>query len=150
MPAMDDNYGRVLSPSDVSLDMPDVVQGDNVPQPPPDLGNALWIYQTQGKINGVPVAQEARGLPIDGDDMLQTVFMLDKHPRCMVLRLHDGDCSDKDKFDELLSRAYLGEVSIVSEDIQFDASRGHFLVLLKFEELQYVLHPRYSYLKNDD
>lgn len=144
---LDAEYGRALSPADVVLDVPAMPQAAAAAQQPADLGNALWVYQKQGLINGVPVEDSAKGLSISSDDELRAAFMLDRRLRCLVLRLYDGDCPDKLKYDELLDKAHAGSLSIVSEDTHFDETRGQFLIVVKFEELQYKLHPRYAFMK---
>lgn len=144
----DEDYGRALSASEIAFETPDAIQGEEPPASTAGLGNALWLYQKLGTINGVPVAASARGLPIEGDDTLQAAFILDRHPRCAIFRLHDGECPDKVAYDTLLDRAYAGEVAVVSESEHFDEVKGHFLLLVKYEELQYVLHPRYEFLKS--
>lgn len=152
MPDVNIEYGKLTSVQEASLmSTADIaLQGtDGDADSVPGEGNSLWLYQTQGRIYGIPVEDSARSLKIDSDEMLDTVFQLDRRPKSLLLALAPGEQSALDEYDRLLDKVYNGTASILSEDRQFDQVNGRFIVWVRYEELKYVLHPRFSYLREE-
>jgi len=146
-----DSYGELTSMSDATLAEDNIFSSQGGDDEITDAGNALWSYQHENRINGVPVAEEDRGLLIGSDDMLNVAFVLERHPRSMLLKLSLSceDHHDKEKYDALLENVYNGSAIIVDEDRQFDAAKGCFIVWVRYDELQYVLHDRFKYLREE-
>lgn len=111
-----------------------------------DQGNILWSYINEGRIYGVPVAQEHRGLKLDTDEAVTNAFELVRRPRSMVLLINTEATEDRRKYDELLDAVADGRAEIVDELKQFDPAKSAFLTWVRYNELVFRLHPRYSYL----
>lgn len=111
-----------------------------------DQGNLLWSYMNEGRIYGVPVAQEHRGLKLDTDEMVANAFELVRRPRSMVLLINTEAAEDQRKYEELLDAVADGRAEIVDELKQFDPAKSAFLTWVRYNELVFRLHPRYSYL----
>ena len=114
------------------------------------VGNSLWDYQHEGRINGVPVFEGDRDLKIDRDDMLAAAFTLYRTPRSLLLYLAPGD-DDKGnaKYSELLLAAADGSVEIIDELRQWDAGSNRFVLWVRYDELEYRLHPRFAFLREE-
>ena len=145
-------YGQVYSAKDTELlqdsQLPKASQ-EGAPQDISSVGNALWSYKTEGKINGVPVKSSDAGLPIDREDLLQAAFQLESIPRSMLLWLSPDDEEAIAKYDELLNRVYNGSVIIVDEMKQYDSAKSKIMVWIRYNEVSYALHQRFQYLREE-
>lgn len=112
----------------------------------PDQGNLLWSYINEGRIYGVPVVREHQGLKLDTDELVANAFELIRRPRSMVLLINTEATEDQDKYNALLDAVADGRVEIVDELKQFDPAKSAFLTWVRYNELSFRLHPRYSYL----
>ncbi len=142
-----ERFGRLSSMEDVELAPPP--EDRREPEKAfPGLGNALWSYRNEHRINGVPVAEGDTELKITSDDILLSAFVLDRRPMSAVLYVAPGS-EGSEQYDALLARAYAGEIVIVDEIKQFDAANARFVVWVRYDEVRYVLHPRYKYLREE-
>lgn len=105
-------------------------------------------YMNKGTINGVPVAEADRCAKVDSEALLDQAFILDRKPRSSIFRLSPDRPEELAAYDELLALVYGGKAIIVDETKQFDTANGCFLVWVRYDELCYMLHPRYGYLKD--
>lgn len=110
------------------------------------VGTELWFYQKEHTFNGVPVSPDALDLPIDSDELLQQALMLERHPKSVVLRISPDDPKGNDEYAALLERQARGEVAMINECKNFDPQSVSFIVWVTYDELVYVLHPRYRFL----
>lgn len=133
----------VAAYDDLPLVEPDGPAAQDMPQ------SLLWEYMNQGTINGVHVAQSDRNLKISSSDMVQNAFQLERVPRSLLVYMSPDDEDGQRRYDEVLSKAYAGEVMIVDEQKQFDPAKGRFVVWLRYDEVHYALHPRFSYLREE-
>ena len=140
-------YGAISTLGDAaSMNAPD---GDDVAAVGIDqTGTLLWSYQNEGRINGVPVVEEDRGLMVDSDDMIAAAFVLQRHPKSLLLWL-SPDENDKGNaiYSDLLSKAADGEVDIVDEFRQWDAEHSRFVLWVRYDEVEYRLHRRFEFLR---
>jgi hypothetical protein len=136
--------GDVTSLADAELCAPD--DNDNSPKPG-SVGTELWFYQKQHTFNGVPVSPVAQDLPIDSDELLHQALLLERHPQSVVLRISPDDPTGNDRYAALLERQANGEVAIINECKNFDPQTVSFIVWVTYDELVYVLHPRYQFLR---
>lgn len=144
------DYGQLYAPED----SPVMTPGDV-----PSLGDAdtggrfdsgvLWSYLNEGRLNGVPVNPADVGLKIDNEDMLQTAFVLRRTPQNLLIYLGPDDKESQEKYEEILRKAYAGEAEILDEQRQFDPAKGRFVVWLRYDIIQYELHPRFRYLREE-
>lgn len=140
-------HGKLVSAEDVELE-PFGVSDAYTEEPSfPGAGNALWSYQQEGTIGGIPVDEASRGLSIDSDELLYSAFVLDRHPKSTIISLEPEDSKGQDAYNVILDRAYHGEIVLVDEIKQFDAAHSRFIVLIRYDEVRYTLHPRYAYLR---
>lgn len=112
-------------------------------------GNDLWEYQNMHKYCGIPVAEDCLDLPIDSDELLHRALILSSVPDSVVLRLSPDDTDGITKYGELLKRQATGELRIIEETKNYDASNACFIVLITYEVLEYKLHPRYDFLRTE-
>lgn len=113
------------------------------------IGNALWEYHNLGRIGGVPVADDAVGLPIDRDDMLGVAFNLKRVPKSMIFWMSPEDTESIKKYDDLLNKQTDGELIIVDELKQYDMNKCKFMVWIRYDLLSYELNPRFDYLREE-
>lgn len=113
------------------------------------VGNLLWEYQKEGRIGGVPVEDDCKGLDVNTDEMLQAVFMLKSRPRLLLETLLPGKPESRTAYDELMEKVYNGEARIVDETRQYDQNLGGYVVWVRYDEITYALHPRFKYLKDE-
>lgn len=109
-------------------------------------GNVLWSYQNEGRIYGIPVDTEHRGLKIDTDDAVLTYFELVRRPRVMLLLMNTETEEALGKYNKLLDAVADGRAEIVEESRQFDPAKSAFLVWIRYNELSFRLNPRFNYL----
>ena len=114
-----------------------------------EAGNDLWCYQTMHTFMGTPVAQEAQDLPIDSEELLRRALSLHRTPKSVVLRITPDSPEGNDKYAELLRKQAEGEIVITGEERNFDAAKSGYIVWVTYDELLYVLNPRYAFLKNE-
>lgn len=145
-------YGELNTAQSTSIDALEAklynradAQGAGVPH----LGGSLlWEYTHDSRIYGVPVARGDRGLPVDSDDLVQEAFQLDRKPHAALFVLDPASTEGCEAYNKLLDRLYLGEVAIIDEDRQFDATNGRFVVWVRYDELCYSLNNRFDYLRD--
>jgi len=137
--------GEVTSLADAELCTP---AGEENSQKSGSVGTELWFYQKEQTFNGVPVSPDACNLPIDSDELLQQALLLERHPKSVVLRISPDDPAGNDKYATLLERQAHGEVAIINECKNFDPQTVSFIVWVTYDELVYVLHPRYKFLRD--
>lgn len=145
-------FGHLVGPEDAAVQgyddmpMPGMAQDERITEM---VESPLWDYMNTGKLNGIPVNSMDLGLKIDSDDMVQAAFQLERVPRSLLLYMSPDDPESIRKYDEVMERAYRGEVMLVDEQKQFDPSKGKFIVWLRYDEVQYALHPRFQYLREE-
>lgn len=109
-----------------------------------DSSSPLWEYMQLGRIAGVPVEESARGIHMETSDMLESAFYLDRRPRMLLVALSPDDPEGQRQYSELLDRVHDGTAAIIDEERQFDAAHARFIVLVRYNELTYRLHPRFA------
>lgn len=148
---MDTEYGTIVSTKETELlldsDLPKADPEEDSEISP--LGNALWSYKEEHRINGIQVAPGDCGLPIDRDDVLNTAFQLMSVPKSLLLWLSPDDAEAIAKYDALLQQVYDGSVIIQDEIKQYDQTKGKFMVWIRYNEVSYKLHPRFQFLREE-
>ena len=148
---MEIEYGTVVSTKEAELlqnkDLPGSEQ--EVESEISSVGNALWYYKNENTINGIKVAPDSQGLPIDREDLLNAAFTLTSVPRSLLLWLSPDDTDSIAKYEDVLRRVADGSVLIQEEIHQYDANKGKFMVWVKYTEVSYRLHPRFQYLREE-
>lgn len=114
-----------------------------------DIGNPLWYYINEGTIRGIPVADDAIGLPIDRDELLDVAFILRRTPRSKIFWMSPEDADSIKMYDKLLTEQAEGKLVIIDELKQYDQSKCKFMVWLRYDELLYELNPRFAYLREE-
>jgi hypothetical protein len=109
----------------------------------------LWYYHNEGTIRGIPVADDAVGLPIDRDDMLDVAFILRRTPGFKLMWMSPDDEESMKTYNKLLAEQAAGRLVITEESKQYDMSKSKFMVWLRYEELLYELNPRFAYLREE-
>lgn len=147
----DSNYGQVVSVKEAGILTDNMLPGmqADVDTEISALGNALWSYKFEHKINGIPVATTDCNLPIDREDLLYVAFQLDTIPKSTIFWMSPEDNESIEAYDALLARVYNGNVIIVDELKQYDQTKGKFMVWIRYNEMQYSLHKRFTYLRED-
>lgn len=147
----DSNYGQVVSVKEAGILTDNMLPGmqADVDTEISALGNALWSYKFEHKINGIPVATTDCNLPIDREDLLYVAFQLDTIPKSTIFWMSPEDNESIEAYDALLARVYNGSVIIVDELKQYDQTKGKFMVWIRYNEMQYSLHKRFTYLRED-
>lgn len=147
----DSNYGQVVSVKEAGILTDSMLPGmqADVDTEISALGNALWSYKFEHKINGIPVAATDCNLPIDREDLLYVAFQLDTIPKSTIFWMSPEDEESIKAYDALLARVYNGSVIIVDELKQYDQTKGKFMVWIRYNEMQYSLHKRFTYLRED-
>jgi len=146
-----DIFGEVASIEDASTFDDSSLPGHN---PTPDVhitdeGNALWSYQREGRINGIPVAENARGLKIGSDELLAVAFELVRVPKSEIFYMSPDNEDGIKKYDDILGKVYNGEAVILEENKQYDPQKGSYLVWVRYDLMSYRLHPRFEYLMRE-
>ena len=143
------NLGEMVGIDDTALTLPDTLPGNSEIHEDfgSDAGDALWWFMNKGTINGVPVADVDRSAKVDSDKLLQEAFILERVPHSEMFKMSPDNADELARYDELLKKVYEGKALIVDETKQFCPDKGYFLVWMRYDELRYVLHPRYAYLK---
>ena len=146
----DSHIGGTSGPSEVSLaETPRQEAAQPVVGFSAASGGFLYEYQTDGRIGGVPVSSCDRGLPIESDEALADAFELRRRPRALVVSLpaDAGDVSGK--YAELLEAVYDGRAVVIDERTEWDAASSRFVVFVRYDEVEYALRSRFSYLREE-
>lgn len=143
--------GELVSSHDAGLVLDSMLPQDGTQQPHEldPLGNALYSYKFEDRINGIVVAKQDRKLPIDREDLLAVAFRLKSTERSWVFWMspeHEENCK---KYAELLNQANEGRVRIVEETKQYDTAKSAFMVWIRYYECEFELHPRFEYLRKE-
>lgn len=142
------DYGRTVSVDDALLsDMP--VQDQQEEHQVDPFANPLWWYQNTGTINGVPVDPKDLNLPINKQDLLQAAFELNRRPRSAIFWMSPEDKESIEQYDKLLDDQFNNKIIIVEETKQYDPNKSKFMVWVRYDELCYMLHPRFEYLREE-
>jgi len=112
-------------------------------------GEALWSYRNENKINGITVKEEDRDLFIERDDQLPERFRPHYIPHSKIFWLSPDDVEQNAEYEKLLQDVYDGKAIIRDEQKHYDDAKAKFMVLLRYDEVCYELHPRYAYLKEE-
>ena len=142
------DFGTTVSLKDALLSDPPTEQQDK-DNPITEIGNALWSYHNEGRIRGIPVADNSIGLPIDRDDMLDVAFTLKRTPKSKVFWMSPEEEDAIKMYDKLLEEQADGRIIIVDELKQYDTSKCKFMVWLRYDELLFELNPRFDYLREE-
>ena len=126
-----------------------VYQQPDDPQVPGGADSQLWWYHNAGRMNGVPVAEQDRGLKIDDEGMLATAFLLERRLRSLMLYLSPDDAAASARYDRLLDLVNDGSAEIVDEVRQWDQEHSRFVLWVRYNELEYRLNPRFAYLREE-
>lgn len=146
------DYGHVVSADDASLLQDSMLPKDNQTPEVDELSvgaalNALWFYHKEGTINGVPVADEDRDLPILSDAQLMSAFELKRASKSVLLWMAPYEKESNEQYNALLKMQDSGAAVITEETKQYDHTKNMFMVWVKYTVLKYKLHPRYNYLR---
>lgn len=146
------DYGQVVSAKDTALLQDEMLpqNGTNSEVDELSIGaalNPLWFYHKEGTINGVPVADEDRDLPILSDAQLMSAFELNRTSKSVVLWLSPHEKEYNELYNRILAMQDKGAAVVTEETKQYDQTKSMFMVWVKYTELKYKLHPRYNYLK---
>lgn len=143
---VNDIYGNICSARDTGLAPEPPTQADDAVAQAFNDGESLWCYHNTNKINGIPVSPEATALPIDSEELLQAALVLQRRPKSAVMFITAED-TEVSAYQQLLDRVSRCEVEVIDELREFDAQHSRFIIWVRYNELQYVLHPRFEYLK---
>ena len=141
-------YGRTVSIEDVQLaeiPVPDEREQHTVDP----YANPLWWYQQTGTINGIPVDPSAQNLPINKQDLLESALVLNRRPKSAIFWMSPDDKEAIEQYDKLLDDQFNGKILIVEETKQYDPNKSKFMVWVRYDELCYMLHPRFEYLREE-
>ncbi len=145
-----EEYGQLVSSKDT-----DILQDTALPAYEDteteitSMGNALWSYKETNTINGIPVAEKDRNLLIDREDLLLAAFELHYIPKSIMMRLDPESTEGLKKYDDLLAAVCNGSVIITEELKQYNPTKDAFLVWIKYSEVEYKLHRRFEYLREE-
>jgi hypothetical protein len=142
------DFGHMVSLQDASL-VDEPVKAEQTQNVLTDAGNALWSYHNEGTIRGIPVADNAVGLPIDKESMLDVAFNLKRTPRSKIFWMSPEDEDSIKLYDGLLSQQAQGRLVIVDELKQYDMNKCKFMVWVRYDELLFELNPRFEYLREE-
>lgn len=112
-------------------------------------GEALWAYRNEGKINGVVVQESDLNLAVDSDDLIQRAFRPQFIPHSVIFWMSPDETQQNADYEKLLRDVYDGRAIIRDEQKQYDNAKAKFMVWIRYDEVHYELHPRYSYLKEE-
>ena len=143
-----DDYGHMVSIEEAMLSEAPIKEMQEQAQIS-TIGNELWSYHNEGRIHGIPVEDNAIGLPIDRDDMLDVAFLLKRIPKSKIFWMSPEDEESIKLYDDLLTQQADGRLIIVDELKQYDTSKCKFMVWLRYDELSYELNPRFDYLREE-
>ena len=143
-----DDYGHMVSIDEVMLSESPFKE-EKAENQISTIGNELWSYHNEGRIHGIPVADNAVGLPIDRDDMLDVAFTLKRVPKSKIFWMSPEDEESIKLYDAMLAQQADGQLIIIDELKQYDTSKCKFMVWLRYDELSYELNPRFDYLRED-
>lgn len=143
-----DDYGHMVSIDEVMLSESPFKE-EKAENQISTVGNELWSYHNEGRIHGIPVAENAVGLPIDRDDMLDVAFTLKRVPKSKIFWMSPEDGESIKLYDAMLAQQADGQLIIIDELKQYDTSKCKFMVWLRYDELSYELNPRFDYLREE-
>jgi len=143
------DFGHVVSLREALLSEPPTEEQKKQENAITDIGNALWSYLNEGRIRGVPVADSDLALPIDRDDLLDVAFQLQRTPKSKIFWMSPEDEESIKLYDKMLSEQADGRIIIVDELKQYDANKCKFMVWVRYDELLFVLNPRFDYLREE-
>lgn len=143
-----DDYGHMVSIDEVMLSESPFKE-EKTENQISTIGNELWSYHNEGRIHGIPVADNAVGLPIDRDDMLDVAFTLKRVPKSKIFWMSPEDEESIKLYDAMLAQQADGQLIIIDELKQYDTSKCKFMVWLRYDELSYELNPRFDYLREE-
>ena len=143
-----DDYGHMVSIDEVMLSESPFKE-EKAENQISTIGNELWSYHNEGRIHGIPVVDNAVGLPIDRDDMLDVAFTLKRVPKSKIFWMSPEDEESIKLYDAMLAQQADGQLIIIDELKQYDTSKCKFMVWLRYDELSYELNPRFDYLREE-
>lgn len=141
------DFGELINPNQATL-----LNQDDLPEwahefAPVDANNPLWEYVTLGTIDGYRVAEDAKGLPIESAERLQTALVPVLTPDSEILVISADDKAGLDRYNELKRKEAAKELVVLSEASQYDSSKSAYIVWIKYSYVEYRLAPRFEYLK---
>ena len=145
----DADYGHVVSSNEAMLFETPNQQENSTSGVILDPASSLWEYHNQGTLHGVPVADNAVGLPIDKESLLDVALTLKRTPRSKIFWMSPEDEESIKLYDKLLAAQSENQLVIIDELKQYDASKCKFMVWLRYDELLYELNPRFEYLREE-
>ena len=145
------DYGSTVSAEDARVFSNDVAAGYDTEEEREitPLGNDLWTYRKEGTINGIAVVDADKDLPITKESYLRTAFELKSIPKSFIFWMAPDEEKAIADYNELLAKVYRGEVMIVDEIKQYDATKGKFMVWIRYNEVKYALHERFNSLREE-
>ena len=144
----DSDFGQLVSLEDIHLPEPPIEHQDGT-STVSSVGNDLWFYHNRGVLHGIPVADDAVGLPLDREDMLDVVFLLKRTPKSKIFWISPEEADSIKMYDGLLQEQADGKLIILDELKQYDTSKCKFMVWVRYDELVYELNPRFEYLREE-
>lgn len=143
--------GELVGSRDAALFSEDMLPHDKQPDVHDldPIGNALYSYKFENKLNGIVVAAQDQKLPIDREDLLNVAFRLKSVEKSWVFWMSPSHQEECEKYAELLNQANEGRVRIVEEIKQYDAAEHAFMVWIRYYVCEYELHPRFEYLRKE-
>lgn len=150
---MDDScFGHIVPPSEARILQDDILPGAETQTNSPLMagtGNALWSYHNEGKIYGYPVLEEDRDLAIERDEEILQKFEPKREAHSEMFWMSPDDEESIKRYDNILKMVTDGTINIIEENKQYDASRGAYLVWIRYDKVWFQLHPRFRQLRED-
>ena len=144
------DFGKLWAPEDsATVNTPDLGLQDANDINDAGVNYGVWEYHNENKIHGVPVCSNDCNLKIDNNDLLQRAFELRRLPKLLLTYLQPDETKGSKEYTDVLNLVYEGKAMIVEERTDFDIQHGRYVLMLRYDELQYMLHPRYYYLREE-
>jgi len=150
MASSSSEYGRTVALADVELAEFPFKSKENKKNVIDGSANLLWMYQNTGTIDGIPIDPSAQNLPIDRQELLEAALYLDRKPKSAIFWMSPDDTESIERYDKLLDDQLHNKIIIVEELKQYDQNKCKFMVWVRYDELSYMLHPRFAYLREEN
>lgn len=143
------DFGHVVSLKEAMLSETPQEDKQDQQQTLMDMMTEVWSYQHLGRIRGVPVNPGDLGLPVAREDLLDVAFYLKVTPKSKIFWISPEEVDSIKLYDDLLALQSDKQIQILDELKQYDASKGKFMVWVRYDEQCYALDPRFEFLRKE-
>lgn len=149
-PASIPDFGELVGVAGAVVDFAEDLPSTDLGQDSlPDPANPLWEYHNLGTVDGWPVDEDAKGLPLDKGEKLAMALYPEMTPDSELLIIAPDNPDGLKRYNELKRLEADKKIIITGDAAQYDAAKSGYVVWIKYCKVLYKLRPRFEYLKEE-